>query len=344
MDKQKNLLIIVGEWWQQRQLQQDSTAQNSWRSWLPGRGNVLFTLLMIGLLLWVQSAGAVAPFAVNSATTASTGTIAYQGRLADSRGAPLTSTENMIFRLYGQASGGAPLWTEQWTGSNGVQVSDGLFNVMLGSLTPIPQSVITGNSTLFLGITVGTDDEMSPRVQLGSVPWAVQALTVPDGSVTTEKIADGAVTQAKLSSEAVSRVEYEGFSYYTTGYDKPAGWNPIVTNILDFNTLGESTYDVATGTFTAPKAGYYQFRTHGYITNGSVNSERIAVGTDINGSLHSFSGGQFSSVDTPGPQYAHVVYLQAGDAVRPVSYTPIPARFANGKSHGWWFQGEYIGQ
>ncbi|MBK6432750.1 hypothetical protein [Candidatus Amarolinea dominans] len=39
---------------------------------------------------------------------------------------------------------------------------------------------------------------MAPRVQLGSVPFAVQALTVPDGSVTTAKIADQAVTQAKL--------------------------------------------------------------------------------------------------------------------------------------------------
>ena len=80
-----------------------------------------------------------------------------------------------------------------------MQVSDGLFNVMLGSLTPIPQNVITGHDPLFLGITVGTDDEMTPRVQLGNVPFAVQALTVPDGSVTTPKIADGAVTSAKLN-------------------------------------------------------------------------------------------------------------------------------------------------
>jgi hypothetical protein len=48
---------------------------------------------------------------------------------------------------------------------------------------------------------VGTDDEMAPRVQLGSVPFAVQALTVPDGSVTTGKIADGAVTQAKFGAD-----------------------------------------------------------------------------------------------------------------------------------------------
>jgi hypothetical protein len=72
---------------------------------------------------------------------------------------------------------------------------------MLGSLAPIPQAVVTGNNTLWLGITVGTDDEMVPRVQLGSVPFAVQALTIPDASVTTAKIADQAVTQAKLGPD-----------------------------------------------------------------------------------------------------------------------------------------------
>jgi hypothetical protein len=171
-----------------------------WRAWLPSRGNVLFTLLVVVGLLWASSVGAL-PLHAPAAASTSTGTIAYQGRLADADGNPLTGTYNMIFRLYDAAAGGAPLWEEQWTGSNGVRVSDGLFNVMLGSLAPVPQDTVTGHSSLWLGITVGTDDEMTPRVQLGSVPFAVQALTVPDGSVTTAKIADGAVTQAKLGED-----------------------------------------------------------------------------------------------------------------------------------------------
>jgi hypothetical protein len=166
---------------------------------------------MIVLLVVAQSAGAL-PLGEHrgvAPTAASTGTIAYQGRLADAAGVPLTGTYSMIFRLYDAVTGGVPLWSEQWTGSNGVRVSDGLFNVMLGSLTALPQSAIAGRSQLFLGITVGTDDEMAPRVQLGSVPFAVQALTVPDGSVTTAKIADGAVTQAKLGVD-VSLVPPDG--------------------------------------------------------------------------------------------------------------------------------------
>jgi hypothetical protein len=180
--------------------------RGNWRAWLPSRGNVLFTSLVIGALFWAQSVGAFPLPAPAAPTAASTGTIAYQGRLADAGGAPLTGAYSMIFRLYNIATGSTPLWSEQWTGPNSVQVSDGLFNVMLGSMTAIPPNVVTGNSNLWLGITVGSDDEMLPRVQLGSVPFAVQALTVPDGSV----------TRAKLASDIESVLTETSGSYIST--------------------------------------------------------------------------------------------------------------------------------
>ena len=204
MDAQKGFITRFGEWWDGQRVYRNQVrttrVSSCYASWLPSRGNVIFTLLMIALLVAAQTAGAL-PLARSQTApaAASTGTIAYQGRLADAAGAPLTGTYNMIFRLYDTATGGTPLWSESWTGSNGVRVSDGLFNVMLGSLSALPISQFTNSQSLFLGITVGTDDEMAPRVQLGSVPFAVQALTVPDGSVTTGKIADGAVNRSKVS-------------------------------------------------------------------------------------------------------------------------------------------------
>lgn len=193
-------------WWPDR----PKLSRSFWQYLIPHPGTLLLSLLLIGGLLWAQSVGALSlGRPLGAATASSTGTIAYQGRLADSAGSPLTGTYNMIFRLYSASAGGTPLWEEQWTGSNGVRVSDGLFNVMLGSLTQIPQAVVTGQDQLFLGITVGTDDEMAPRVQLGSVPFATQALTVPNSSITTAQIADGAVTQAKLGTD-VSMVPPDG--------------------------------------------------------------------------------------------------------------------------------------
>ena len=171
--------------------------------WLPSRGNVLFSTLLVGALLVANRAGALTAFSPASPTSSTT-TIPYQGRLASAGGSPLTGTHSMVFRLYSQAGGGAPLWEETWTGPNGVRVSDGLFNVMLGSLSAIPPSVVTGNANLWLGITVGVDAEMAPRVQLGTVPYAIQALSVPDGSITGAKLADGSVGTASILSGSIS--------------------------------------------------------------------------------------------------------------------------------------------
>ncbi len=165
---------------------------------LPTPGNVLFTLLVVGGLLWATSAGAL-PFTAPALSSDSTTTISYQGRLADSSGNPVTTSGiGMCFRLYNTDTGGSPLWEETHAA---VPVEDGLFHVLLGSTNPIPVSLLANNSTLWLGITVGADSEMTPREQIASVPYAMIASTVPDGAVTTEKIADEAVTQAKLGAD-----------------------------------------------------------------------------------------------------------------------------------------------
>jgi hypothetical protein len=234
---------------------------------LPTPGNVIFTVLVIGSLLWAQNAGAISLGMPVMVTTSIAG-IPYQGRLADKNGAPLTQTVNMIFRLYAAANGGSPLWEEQWTGANSVQVSDGLFNVMLGSLTPIPQAVITGNSNLFLGITVGTDSEMSPRVQLGSVPFATQALTVPDGSITKAKLAgdvslvppDGSITSAKLAPLTIT-----------------------VSDESDISTSSASYVDLQKITVTLEKTSNLLLTFHSHLSN-SDTSAGANIATYLDGS------------------------------------------------------------
>ncbi len=189
-------------------------------SWLmPNGGTILVVLILIATQsVWAKD-GATSETVANS----STNTISYQGQLTNSTGHPLNGTYNMVFNLYTVASGGTALWTESWTGGNAVDVSDGLFHVLLGTLNSTHSTVIENNNQLYLGITVGTDSEMQPRVQLGSAPFAIQSLTVPDNSITTAKVVDGAITSAKLDAvEAYSLVESQESTTSTN-------WTPLTT-------------------------------------------------------------------------------------------------------------------
>ncbi len=114
------------------------------------------------------------------------GFIPYQGSLTDASGRPINGSINITFRLYSASTGGTALWTEAHTGSNTVPVQEGLFNVLLGSLKPIPSGV-WNNSTLYLSVQVGSDAEMTPREPIGQVPYATtsqQALNIAVGSGT----------------------------------------------------------------------------------------------------------------------------------------------------------------
>lgn len=93
-------------------------------------------------------------------------TINYQGYLTDAMGSPVNGTVSMTFSLYTVASGGTVLWTEP----QNVIVSGGIYSVILGSvstLTPLAFDV-----PYWLGVRVGSDAEMTPRVQLTSVGYS----------------------------------------------------------------------------------------------------------------------------------------------------------------------------
>ncbi|MBB6088090.1 MopE-related protein [Wenzhouxiangella marina] len=73
----------------------------------------------------------------------------------------------MHFALYGQSSGGIAVWTETHTG---VAVTSGFFQIELGTTTPLEDSLF--DAPLFLGIRIDGEAEMSPRMRIGSVPFA----------------------------------------------------------------------------------------------------------------------------------------------------------------------------
>jgi len=117
-----------------------------------------FFLIVMGLMLLLFSYSlAQVPQMIN-----------YQGKLTKSSGALLDTTISMVFSIYLDPINQIPLWTETQTA---VSVEKGIFNVLLGSVNPIPDSVFDG-TTRYLGVNIGADPEISPRKPMVSVPYA----------------------------------------------------------------------------------------------------------------------------------------------------------------------------
>jgi hypothetical protein len=104
------------------------------------------------------------------ASAAVPATLTEQGRLFDEEGEPISGDLVIEFNLYAEATDGTALWTE----SHNVTIEDGYFSVQLGSEEPFAADTFDGTPR-FLGITVGTDTEMSPRQEVSSVPYALHA-------------------------------------------------------------------------------------------------------------------------------------------------------------------------
>ncbi|MEO6598367.1 MAG: hypothetical protein ABIQ16_00740 [Polyangiaceae bacterium] len=130
--------------------------KTSFVRWIAGA-----TLAAAGL--WNGSALAAAPPPVPQ-------TLQQQGRILDSDGAPVSSKVHFVFSVYAKAAGGKALWAEE----QDLTLDDGYFSTELGSVTKIPADLFDG-SALYLGVTVGNDDEMEPRQTVSSVPYALLA-------------------------------------------------------------------------------------------------------------------------------------------------------------------------
>ena len=109
--------------------------------------------------------------------------INYQGKLTDSSGVAVPDgSYNMRFWLLQSTSQAttSAVWTESLTGADQVQVTNGLFSVMLGSTSPLTS--VDFGQTLYLGVEIGGtgapawDGEMSPRKPLGAVPAAFESM------------------------------------------------------------------------------------------------------------------------------------------------------------------------
>jgi len=265
--------------------------------------NRLLTLLqqmVISLIMIAVVAVAYQTLAAPNAQSSVPIVIPYQGKLSDSVGTPINSSVNITFRFYAVASGGSAIWTE--THSN-VTVSNGLFRVMLGSVTAIPATVWS-NNPLYVGVQVGSEAEMTPREQIGAVPYSIvagNALSVADGAVTLPSIAQAATQPSRVQT-----------------------WQDVNAMPLAVNGAGLITIDINPNiTVTVPigKAYYYLISYRGVWGYDFANRVGSNTGYYAEGYAHLYVNNQLTSQVF---RVVHTGYRQDWNMVGGSSYWRFP--------------------
>lgn len=137
---------------------------------------VLFAALSLPTAVGAQSAPTYVP---------------VQGSLSAEDGTSRDGTFRLTFKLYEQDIGGTAFYAEV----QDVEVDDGFFTAYLGDETAtdlgdgttspaLDLSTFVGRpqGVVFLGVQVGEDPELTPRLQFGSVPFAAFAQSCGDAS------------------------------------------------------------------------------------------------------------------------------------------------------------------
>ncbi len=143
-------------------------------------------------------------------------TIRFQGRLTDSQGRPIVGSPQIRFEIYDAATDGRKVWYSPPLNVNSNEA--GLFSVDI-DMGPSGSAVFGSESKLFLQITVkdtGSDQALSPRQQLSNVPFAFYsqvaasatvAASVPDNSISKQKIQNDAIDSSKIGDRSVMTVD-----------------------------------------------------------------------------------------------------------------------------------------
>uniref|UniRef100_A0A7V2ZMJ2 Uncharacterized protein n=1 Tax=Ignavibacterium album TaxID=591197 RepID=A0A7V2ZMJ2_9BACT len=202
-------------------------------------------------------------------------TINFQGVLKDASGNIVSNGDyNITFKIYNAESGGTALWTE----TKLVNVVNGVFSTQLGSITPI---TLPFDVAYWLGVTVGSNPEMTPRTAFTSVPYSRISLTVPDNSLTANKISNGQVVKSLNGlKDNINLVAGSNVTITPSGNDltisaaSGAGGTVTQVNTGAGLTGGPIT---TTGTISIANDGV----TTAMIQNNSVTSTKIADGTIV---------------------------------------------------------------
>lgn len=211
----------------------------------------------------------------------------YQGKLSRSDGAPETQPQDLKFALYSQPTGGAPLWQET---QSQVPLANGYYAVVLGKTTALPASVFTGQD-LYLGLSVGTGAELSPRIQVASVPYALKA-------------SDSFTLEGKAAADfALVSHSHPNATGSASGFMSSADKSRF--DQIPFDLSGNGLQQIGTGAGSVLRVDFNAVAAKNH-THALVCHYRSATGSESNGvtafcgATETLMGGGCDDLDGPG--------------------------------------------
>ncbi|MBS4015886.1 MAG: hypothetical protein KGZ86_05580 [Candidatus Latescibacteria bacterium] len=175
----------------------------------------------------------------------------YQGKLTTLAGTPVTdSTYSINFKLFNTLTGGTAFWNE----TQNITTSQGIFNVLLGSNSPIDTIPQSGNC--YLEMQVNPNPAMTPRIRLVSSAYAYLSKKADTANfapmirpispgIGTTEIVDGAVTNVKLAANAVTSDKIQDGTIQLADLAFTPATRPL--------SPGVATSEIADGAVTMPK-------------------------------------------------------------------------------------------
>jgi hypothetical protein len=221
------------------------------------------------ILLLVLVAGAAGPSRVN-----------YQGVLTRIDGTPLDTLVFVQFFLFNNSVGGGSIWREE---HRNVIVTDGNFSAQLGETTPLSPAILNHDS-LWLGVQIGNNAEMTPRLRLGTVPYTQRTATIDDAS-------GGAVNgDVMILGNAVIGFEHEclGAGSFVAGYRNHA--------LDDYTSVSGGDSNYAFGSHATVGGGYRNIAVSDYSIVGGGHSNTAGLLEMRTGGTRSPGDGDYAAV------------------------------------------------
>ncbi len=125
-----------------------------------------------------------------------------QGYLTDDSGAPVDGETTFELAIYAGATGGTALYSE----TQAVLVERGSYHVDVGANGQLDLSMFRDQPALFLGISVDGESEMSPRLVIGTTPWAGFAQHAGDSAT----VGGRAASELRLEANPVPWADLSG--------------------------------------------------------------------------------------------------------------------------------------